>query len=64
MRIQDKSFLVTGGASGLGAATARLLIGQGGCIVIADINETAGQNMAAELGDRARFVRGIPAEAS
>ena len=57
MRIQDKSFLVTGGASGLGAATARLLIGQGGCIVIADINETAGQNMAAELGDRARFVR-------
>ena len=57
MRIQDKSFMVTGGASGLGAATARLLVEHGGCIVIADINETAGQNMAVELGDRARFVR-------
>lgn len=49
--------MVTGGASGLGAATARLLVEHGGCVVIADINETAGQDMEVELGDRARFIR-------
>jgi NAD(P)-dependent dehydrogenase (short-subunit alcohol dehydrogenase family) len=56
MQIDQGVFLVTGGASGLGAATARLLAGQGGRVVIADMNAAAGQALAAELGAGARFV--------
>jgi NAD(P)-dependent dehydrogenase (short-subunit alcohol dehydrogenase family) len=55
MQVQDHTFLVTGGASGLGAACARLLAGAGGRVVIADLNKDAGARLAAELGDRARF---------
>lgn len=54
MDIRDNVFLVTGGASGLGEATARLLATAGGKVVIADINP-AGEALAAELGGR--FVR-------
>jgi NAD(P)-dependent dehydrogenase (short-subunit alcohol dehydrogenase family) len=49
MQIQDNVFVVTGAASGLGAATARLLAGRGGKVVIADLNEAAGRALAAEL---------------
>jgi NAD(P)-dependent dehydrogenase (short-subunit alcohol dehydrogenase family) len=56
MQVQDHTFLVTGGASGLGAACARMLAGNGGRVVIADLNKDAGERLAAELGDRARFV--------
>ncbi|MFP3409229.1 SDR family NAD(P)-dependent oxidoreductase, partial [Pseudomonas sp. SIMBA_065] len=51
------SFLVTGGASGLGESVARAIVGQGGNVVIADLNESAGQTLVAELGDSSRFVR-------
>ena len=57
MQIQDKVFVVTGGGSGLGAATARMLVGRGGKVVLADVNEEAGAALAAELGAQARFVR-------
>jgi NAD(P)-dependent dehydrogenase (short-subunit alcohol dehydrogenase family) len=56
MQIQDSVFLISGGASGLGAATARMLAGHGGRVVLADINAAAGEQLAAELGERARFV--------
>ncbi|CAD5110260.1 3-hydroxyacyl-CoA dehydrogenase [Zestomonas carbonaria] len=56
MRIEDRVFLVTGGGSGLGLAAARELVGQGGKVLIADVNAEAGAARAAELGDRARFV--------
>ncbi|MBH0006870.1 SDR family NAD(P)-dependent oxidoreductase [Psychrobacter sp. SWN149] len=57
MQVKENSFLVTGGASGLGESVARAIVGQGGNVVIADLNESAGQALVAELGDNARFVR-------
>lgn len=57
MRIENRVFLVTGGSSGLGAATAKMLVEQGGKVVLADINAEAGAAKAAELGAQARFVR-------
>ncbi|NLF67050.1 MAG: 3-hydroxyacyl-CoA dehydrogenase, partial [Chloroflexi bacterium] len=42
MEIQGNAFIVAGGGSGLGAATARRLAGQGAMVVIGDINEEAG----------------------
>jgi NAD(P)-dependent dehydrogenase (short-subunit alcohol dehydrogenase family) len=55
MEIRDNVFIVTGGASGLGEGTARMLTEQGGKVVIADLNEAAGGALAQALG--ARFVR-------
>jgi NAD(P)-dependent dehydrogenase (short-subunit alcohol dehydrogenase family) len=57
MKIQGKSALVTGGASGLGAATVRMLVAQGARVIIADINEKAGNDLAQELGANVAFVR-------
>jgi NAD(P)-dependent dehydrogenase (short-subunit alcohol dehydrogenase family) len=57
VQLQDQSVLVTGGASGLGAATAQMIVDAGGRVVIADVNESAGAATAARLGDRARFVK-------
>ena len=57
MKIEDGVFLVTGAASGLGAAVARMAAGRGARVLLADVNEAAGQALAAELGARARFLR-------
>ncbi|MFN3883721.1 MAG: 3-hydroxyacyl-CoA dehydrogenase [Rhodocyclaceae bacterium] len=56
MQIEDGVFIVTGGASGLGAATARHLAGLGAKVVIADPNRAAGEALTSELGTHARFV--------
>lgn len=56
MQIEDKVFVVTGGGSGLGAATARALVQRGGKVLLADVNEAAGTAVAAELGSQARFM--------
>ncbi|MDR3101557.1 MAG: SDR family NAD(P)-dependent oxidoreductase [Paraburkholderia sp.] len=50
MQIRDNVFLITGGASGLGAASARLIAAEGGKVVLADLNEEAGNALAQELG--------------
>lgn len=50
MDIKGKVFIVTGGASGLGAGTARMLTREGGRVVIADLQEDAGRALAQELG--------------
>jgi len=50
MQIEHNVFIVTGGASGLGAATARMLAKAGAKVVIADVQVEAGTNLAAELG--------------
>ncbi len=57
MDIAGKVFLVSGGGSGLGAATARMLVEQGARVVLADVNQVAGETVAAELGEAARFVK-------
>jgi NAD(P)-dependent dehydrogenase (short-subunit alcohol dehydrogenase family) len=57
MQIKDSTFLITGGASGLGEACARRLAATGGKVVIADLNEKAGKALATELGPAARFIR-------
>lgn len=57
MKIDNSVFLITGGASGLGAATARMVVAGGGKAVLADLSEGPGQALADELGAAARFVR-------
>ena len=57
MQIQDSVFLISGGASGLGAATARMVAEQGGRVLVADINAAAGEQLGAELGERVRFAQ-------
>lgn len=56
MQIKENVFVVTGAGSGLGAATARMLVEQGGKVLLADVNEDAGAAFAAELGADAQFV--------
>jgi len=56
MQIADSVFIVTGGASGLGAGTGRLLASLGARLVLADLNEAAGTALAGELGANVRFV--------
>jgi NAD(P)-dependent dehydrogenase (short-subunit alcohol dehydrogenase family) len=56
MQIENRTFLVTGAASGLGAATARMLIDNGGNVVLVDLVQTCCEAVARELGLQARFV--------
>ncbi len=56
MDLSNKGVLVTGGASGLGAACAHLLSEAGAKVIVADLNAEVGQKLVAELGDSTRFV--------
>jgi len=55
MRVERTPFIVTGAASGLGAATARALVGAGALVLLADRDGARGEALAAELGDAAVF---------
>ncbi|MBW2061164.1 MAG: 3-hydroxyacyl-CoA dehydrogenase [Deltaproteobacteria bacterium] len=57
MEINGKTAVITGGASGLGAATARLLHSLGANLVILDLNEEKGPAVCSELGNRAVFAK-------
>jgi 3-hydroxyacyl-CoA dehydrogenase/3-hydroxy-2-methylbutyryl-CoA dehydrogenase len=57
MKIQGKSAIVTGGASGLGAATVRMLAACGAKVMIADVNEDLGKQLAQQVGASAGFVK-------
>lgn len=49
--------VVTGGASGIGEATARQFVAEGGSVIVADIQDEPGEKLVADLGDAAMFVR-------
>jgi NAD(P)-dependent dehydrogenase (short-subunit alcohol dehydrogenase family) len=55
MKIEGKTFLVTGGASGLGGATAKMFADNGAHVVIVDLNTELGESVAHDIGGR--FVR-------
>jgi NAD(P)-dependent dehydrogenase (short-subunit alcohol dehydrogenase family) len=57
MQIAGKTFVVTGGASGLGAAVAEMLVGAGANVVLADVNSDLGQEKSALFGTQSRFCR-------
>jgi NAD(P)-dependent dehydrogenase (short-subunit alcohol dehydrogenase family) len=57
MQLRDSTVLISGGASGLGAATARRFAGAGARVVIADVNVDLGSRLASDLGAGARFAR-------
>ena len=56
MEIKDNTLLVSGGGSGLGAGCVRRLAGSGANVIIADINQEAGEVLAGEIGAQALFV--------
>ncbi len=57
MRLKDKGIIVTGGASGIGEATVRRIIDEGGYAIIGDLDQERGHALVAELGDDvARYV--------
>lgn len=57
MDIQGKTALVTGGASGLGEATVRTIVREGGNAVVLDVNEELGEKLVAELDKKAIFLK-------
>ncbi len=56
-RLANKVAIITGAARGMGAVTARRFVEEGARVIIADILDDAGQSLAAELGEAARYVR-------
>lgn len=57
MEVPGRTFLVTGGASGLGAASVRMLAQGGANVLIVDLDEDTGEELAADIGEQARFAR-------
>jgi len=55
-RFNGKVCIITGGARGIGAETARRYIKEGGSVMLCDVNVEAGDTLASELGDSARFL--------
>jgi len=60
--LANRSVVVTGAASGIGAATAREIVRQGGSVVIADLQQDKGEALAAELGNAAFYLTDVTRE--
>ena len=56
MKLSEAKAVITGGASGLGFASAQRVIAEGGQVVLLDINDELGAESVAKLGDRASYV--------
>jgi NAD(P)-dependent dehydrogenase (short-subunit alcohol dehydrogenase family) len=56
MEIRNNTFVVTGGASGLGAASVEMIVAGGGNAIIADLSKEAGEALASKLGKQSQFV--------
>ena len=56
MRLKDKVAIVTGGAAGMGASTARIFAREGAVVFVADVNDKDGAALAKDIGGSARFV--------
>ena len=56
MEPRNSTFIVTGGSSGLGAATVEMVVAAGGNAIIADVNKAQGEALAARLGKHSRYV--------
>ena len=63
MKIDGEVAVVTGGASGLGLATVKALLGRGASVVILDLPSSDGEAIAQKLGDRVRFAAADVADA-
>ncbi len=57
MRLEGKTAIITGGANGIGAGCTRRLAAEGAQVVIADLDDEAGRALAAEIGERAIYIR-------
>jgi len=57
MRMENRVVLITGGAAGIGKATAQKFASEGAAVVIADVNEVAGNETVRELGEKAAFYK-------
>jgi len=57
MELRDSTFIVTGGASGLGEASAAMIVAAGGRVLLADLKDDEGRSLARKLGAAARFLR-------
>ena len=55
-RLEGKTAVITGAASGIGAGTARLFVEEGARVIVADMQVDAGTALVDELGDSARFI--------
>lgn len=56
-RVAGKVAIITGASRGVGLADAKLLASEGATVIMTDINATAGENAAAEIGDAATFIK-------
>lgn len=56
-KLEGKVTVITGGASGLGKATAKEFVSEGAQVLIVDIDEEGGRMVATELGSAAHFIR-------
>lgn len=57
MELRDSTFIVTGGASGLGEASATMIVAAGGRVLLADLKDDEGRSLGRKLGAAARFLR-------
>src|SRR6266853_6739488 len=60
MEMQDRTVVVTGGASGIGKATALLLAREGAVVFVGDVEETGGRAVAAEAADEGLAIEFLP----